>query len=112
MKGVSFMNNTKHFEFWPARLPKSLTVPKTTLFEDLEMTTRKYPDKVAMQYYGASYTYEEIYSEAQKLAGYLEHELGIQKQDKVLLFIQNSPQFLISFLLYYVFVLLLFPLIQ
>ncbi|MFD2639342.1 long-chain-fatty-acid--CoA ligase [Piscibacillus salipiscarius] len=91
------MNNTKHFEFWPARLPKSLTVPKTTLFEDLEMTTRKYPDKVAMQYYGASYTYEEIYSEAQKLAGYLEHELGIQKQDKVLLFIQNSPQFLISF---------------
>lgn len=91
------MKNSNHFEFWPARLPKSLTVPEVTIFENLEMTTRKYPNKIAFHYYGAPYTYREFFQEVEQLAGYLEKELGIQHQEKVLLFMQNSPQFLISF---------------
>lgn len=35
--------NSTHFQYWPARLPKTLTVPKTTLYENLVITTKKYP---------------------------------------------------------------------
>lgn len=91
------MKNTNHFEYWPSRLPKNLTVPETTLYENLEMSVRKYPDKIAFHYYGASYSYKEFFNEVEQLAGYLEKELDIKEKNNVLLFMQNSPQFVISF---------------
>lgn len=90
------MKNTKHFEFWPTRLPKSLTIPETTIYDNLTITAKKYPQKVAIQYYGQTYTYKKLLDEVNQLAGYLEKQLGVQKQDKVLLFMQNSPQYVIS----------------
>ena len=91
------MSNTAHYEFWPERLSKTLTVPKTTLVENLEMTTRKYPNNIAFQYYGGKYTYRQVYNEVEHLAGYLQHVLGVKKDEKVLLFMQNTPQYIISF---------------
>ncbi|MFD1350975.1 long-chain-fatty-acid--CoA ligase [Oceanobacillus caeni] len=91
------MRNTNHYKHWPLRLPKNLTVPQTTLYENLEMSTRKYPDKVAFHYYGASYSYKELFKEVESLAGYMEKEWGIKEKDNILLFMQNSPQFIISF---------------
>src|SRR5699024_3509468 len=40
------MRNTVHFDHWLPRVPKTLTVPETTLFDNLLMTVQKYPDKV------------------------------------------------------------------
>ncbi|HLR55106.1 MAG TPA: long-chain-fatty-acid--CoA ligase [Pseudogracilibacillus sp.] len=90
------MRNTVHFDHWLPRVPKTLTVPETTLFDNLLMTVQKYPDKVAIEYYGASMTYSKLLDEVEKLAGYLESKLNIQKGENVLLFMQNSPQFIIS----------------
>src|SRR5699024_1689028 len=87
----------RHFAFWPPRLAKTLTVPETTLYNNLEITTEKYPDKVAIQYYGRDITYAQLFDQVEKLAGYLENDLGIEKKEKVLLFMQNSPQFIIGF---------------
>ncbi|WP_068673320.1 long-chain-fatty-acid--CoA ligase [Oceanobacillus sp. Castelsardo] len=91
------IRNTNHYEHWPVRLPKNLTVPQTTLYENLKMSTRKYPDKIAFHYYGASYSYKEFLNEVERLAGYMENELGIKEKENILLFMQNSPQFIISF---------------
>ncbi|MFB4474870.1 long-chain-fatty-acid--CoA ligase [Oceanobacillus caeni] len=91
------MRNTNHYKHWPLRLPKNLTVPQTTLYENLEMSTRKYPDKIAFHYYGAAYSYMELFKEVESLAGYMEKELGIKEKENILLFMQNSPQFIISF---------------
>lgn len=90
------MKNTAHFEHWLPRVPQTLSVPETTLFDDLLTTVQKYPNKVAIEYYGASMTYSELLDEVEKLAGYLESKLNIQKGENVLLFMQNSPQFIIS----------------
>lgn len=90
------MKNTKHFEFWPKRLPKSLTIPETTLYDNLAISAKKYPQKIAIQYYGKTYTYKQLLDEVNQLAGYLENKLDVQKQDKILLFMQNSPQYVIS----------------
>ncbi|HSI67928.1 MAG TPA: AMP-binding protein, partial [Planococcus sp. (in: firmicutes)] len=89
--------NTAHFEFWPQRVSKTLTIPETTLFDNLLVTAKRYPDKEALVYYGARYTYRELLAEVESLAGYLEHEMKVASGERVLLFMQNSPQFLIGY---------------
>jgi fatty-acyl-CoA synthase len=41
-----------HFEFWPARVPRSLPLPETSVFDNLEVSARRYPEKAAIVYYG------------------------------------------------------------
>ncbi|MBA4536513.1 AMP-binding protein [Bacillus aquiflavi] len=91
------MKHQVHFKFWPPRMTKTLTVPETTLYENLLMTTKKYPQKIAIHYYGTSYTYKQLLNEVEALAYYLEKELRVKKGEHVLLFMQNSPQFIIGF---------------
>ncbi|MCH6264604.1 long-chain fatty acid--CoA ligase [Neobacillus citreus] len=88
---------TRHFEFWPERLPKTLPIPESTIYDNLEMTTKRYPNKTAIVYYGTEITYKQLHSEVNKLAGYLQKVLGVAKGDRVLLYMQNSPQYIIAF---------------
>lgn len=90
------MKNTAHFEFWPPRLAKTLTLPETTIYDNLAITAKKYPNKIAYDFYGGSATYSELLNETEKMAGYLEQECGVKTGDRVLLLMQNSPQFLVS----------------
>lgn len=86
-----------HYQFWPRRVSTSITVPETTLYDNLEITAKKYPNKEAIYYYGASYTYKELLAEVNALAGYLERVLEAKAGDKILLYMQNAPQFVISY---------------
>ncbi|WP_121662691.1 long-chain fatty acid--CoA ligase [Metabacillus litoralis] len=86
----------KYLEFYPKRVPKELTLPETTLIENLEISSRRYPDKTALNYYGKKISYRELYSEVLSLAGYLQAN-NVKKGDRVLLYMQNSPQWIISF---------------
>lgn len=90
------MSKNYHFKHWPARVSKTLSVPETTLYDNLVITAKKYPNKIAFHYYGTSLTYKELLRQVDVLAGYLENELKINKGENVLLFMQNSPQYLIS----------------
>lgn len=87
---------TRHFEHWP-KLPKSLTVPETSLYDNLEVSARRYPDREAISYYGGSLTYRRLLEEVNAVAGFLQHKLEVAPGEKVLLFMQNSPQFVISY---------------
>lgn len=89
--------STKHYQFWPKRLTKSLSVPETTLYDNLVVTARRYPKKDAIYYYGETYTYETLLREVNQLAGYLETKLNVNHGDRVILFMQNSPQYVIAF---------------
>jgi fatty-acyl-CoA synthase len=87
---------TLHFEHWP-KISKSLRVPATSLYNNLKVSAERYPDQIAIHYYGNQLTYEQLDAEVNALAGYLEHKLGVKTGDKVLLFMQNSPQFVIGY---------------
>ncbi len=87
---------TLHHEHWP-NLTKSLSVPETSLYENLKVTAKRYPGNLAIQYYGNSLTYQELDEQVTALAGYLQHKLGVSRGENVLLFMQNSPQFVIGF---------------
>ncbi|MGG3470639.1 long-chain fatty acid--CoA ligase [Neobacillus pocheonensis] len=87
---------TLHHKFWP-KISKSLKVPATSLYDNLKVSASRYPDQDAIYYYGNTLTYEQMDAEVNALAGYLQHKLGVQAGDKVLLFMQNSPQFIIGY---------------
>ncbi|WP_284037054.1 long-chain fatty acid--CoA ligase [Neobacillus sp. 114] len=88
---------TRHYEFWPKRLGTSLPVPKSTVHHNLEVTTARYPDKTAIIYYGTEISYKQLSNEVNRLAGFLQKNLGVSKGDRVALYMQNSPQYIISF---------------
>ncbi|HCJ28385.1 MAG TPA: long-chain fatty acid--CoA ligase [Pseudomonas sp.] len=87
---------TRHHAVWPEDLPKHLTVPETSLFANLEISARRFPGKTAIVYYDTLITYTELLREVEALAGYLQN-LGVAKGDRVLLYMQNSPQFTIAY---------------
>ncbi len=85
-----------HFDHWP-RTSKSLILPETSLYENLKVSAERYPDQIAIYYYGNAITYRELNEDVNSLAGFLQQKLGVKKDDRVLLFMQNSPQFVIGF---------------
>ncbi|MBU8908047.1 long-chain fatty acid--CoA ligase [Desertibacillus haloalkaliphilus] len=87
---------SEHFKFWPKRLPKSLSIPKTTVVDNLEVAARRYPKKTAIIYYGGEMSYQQLQSEVETVAAYLQ-TIGVSKGDRVILYMQNSPQYVISY---------------
>jgi fatty-acyl-CoA synthase len=87
----------RHFAHWPPGVPKSLAVPRTSLYYNLEVSARRYPEKAAIAYYGSSLSYAALEHEVTALAGYLQQRCGIARGDRVLLYAQNSPQFIIAY---------------
>lgn len=86
-----------YFNFWPKRIPHSLTLPKTNIYDNLEVSAKRYPKKTAVVYYGSEISYERLLDEVSRMAGYLKGELGVSKGDRVILYMQNSPQFVVAF---------------
>src|SRR5262249_10280663 len=60
-------------------------------------SARRYPNKPAIFYYGAPVSYARLEHEASALAGWLQNRCGVARGDRVLLYLQNSPQFVIGY---------------
>ncbi|WP_087972411.1 long-chain-fatty-acid--CoA ligase [Oceanobacillus rekensis] len=88
---------TRHYEHWPFRLTKQIVIPDTTIYNNLEISAKRYPENIAINYYGNKLTYKQLIKEVDAMAGFLQHELGVTKGDKVLLLMQNSPQYIIGY---------------
>ena len=74
-----------------------LIAPATNLFYNAEVSARRYPDKPFLVYYDTQVSFAAFHNEAERIAGYLEQVCGVQKGDRVLLLMQNSPQFIIGY---------------
>jgi len=86
-----------HFSHWPLRLPRELVVPETSLWFNLEVSARRYPDKAACVFLGRELSYRELHRQAEALAGWLQQVGGVQTGDRVALYLQNCPQFLVAY---------------
>jgi len=87
----------RHMKSWPEGVPHTIEVPECTLTENLRRTAAEVPDSAAVIYYGATLTYRELEDQVDCLAGWLDRTAGIRRGDRVLLYMQNSPQFIISY---------------
>src|SRR5690349_16614884 len=87
----------KHFEFWPRGLPHDLTVPATNLFYNATVAAARYPHKPFVVFFEGTLTFAQFKEQCEQLAGYLQHDCGVQQGDRVLLVMQNSPQFIVAY---------------
>ncbi|KJK16379.1 hypothetical protein UB46_36540 [Burkholderiaceae bacterium 16] len=88
---------TRHFAHWPAGVPRTLEVADCNLFSHLEDSATRVPDKPAVVFYGRQTTFRALHTAALSLAGYLQHHLSVRQGDRVLLLMQNCPQYMIAF---------------
>jgi fatty-acyl-CoA synthase len=97
MTGGSAGMSRKHHQFWPKALPSELTAPATNVFYNAEVSAARYPDKPFLIFYESPLTYAAFKDEAERMAGYLQQECAVARGDRVLLVMQNSPQFIIAY---------------
>ena len=87
----------RHAAVWPSRLPERLRPPATSLWANLQISAWRYPDKTALIFMGRHWSYSEVQQSAEQLAGHLAR-LGVARGDRVLLDMQNCPQWVIAHL--------------
>ncbi|HEX4417407.1 MAG TPA: long-chain fatty acid--CoA ligase [Kofleriaceae bacterium] len=87
---------TQHLQFWP-QVPRHLTIPETSLWVNAEISATRFPHKPCLNFYDSILTYAEFRREAERLAGYLQTVCGVRRGDRVGLYLQNSPQFVIGY---------------
>ena len=87
----------RHFSFWPKGHPRSMSIPATSVFYNAEVSAARYPDKPYLVFYDTPVSFAEFRDEAERIAGWLQQECGVKRGDRVLLFMQNSPQYVIGY---------------
>lgn len=90
------MKDKPWLEKYDPGVPEDITYPEVPLFGLLEETASKYPNSACTIFKGASLTYREMDELTNRLAAGLA-DLGIEKGDRVGLFMPNTPQFVIAY---------------
>ena len=86
-----------HYKHWPVGVPRQFPLPETSIYYNLEVAATRYARKTAIFYYGGKLSYAELKAQADALAGYLQQDCGVRRGDRVLLYMQNSPQFVVAY---------------
>ena len=91
------MSGAHHFQFWPPHSMYKLAVPATNLVYNAEVSARRYPDKPYLIFYDTAVTCSEFLGEVEHIAGYLQRHCAVRQGDRVLLYMQNCPQFVMAY---------------
>ncbi|WP_296901148.1 long-chain fatty acid--CoA ligase [Polaromonas sp.] len=84
-----------HYQVWPKRLPRAISPPVTSLWHNLAVSALRFPDKPALVFFDRVLSYTEVLQQAERLAATL-YRLGVRKGDRVVLNMQNCPQWVIA----------------
>lgn len=87
----------RHLPHWPVGVSKHLTLPETNVWFNAEVSAARFPDKPYIVFYDTAITFREFKEETERIAGYLEQVCGVKAGDRVLLYMQNSPQWMLAY---------------
>src|SRR5258708_26499485 len=82
---------------WPIGEPWHLPMPDGTLYDALARAADRRPHHPATAFYGAMLSYAELRHRVDAMAGFLQNACGIKRGDRVLIALQNSPQYVIAY---------------
>lgn len=68
-----------------------------TTYQAFEEVVRRSPNKIALIYLGEEYTFSKVHDMVLRLAASL-YEMGVEKEEKVIVYLYNLPQTIISWL--------------
>ena len=91
----SFPPHQRHYTVWPKRIPRNISAPATSLWHNLATNALRFPNKPALVFFDRTLTYSEVLNQAEALAATLAR-MGVQKGDRVVLNMQNCPQWVIA----------------
>jgi fatty-acyl-CoA synthase len=83
--------------FWPGAVAHDVGALPPTLTEALRQSAARRPGHTAIVFYGLKLSYATLLARVERMAGYLQQRCGVQRGDRVLLDMQNSPHFVIGF---------------
>ena len=86
----------RHFRVWPKGYPRTLDYPQTSLWFNAEVAAIRFPDRPFLVYYGTALSFGEFRFQAEAIAGWLQQRAGVARGDRVLVDLQNSPQFMLG----------------
>jgi len=77
-------------------VPQRVEVVAEPVWKLLERAAHSFPRRAALHYYGATLSYRDLHEQVDAFAAGLTG-LGVQKGERVALYLVNSPQFVISY---------------
>ena len=83
----------KHYD---PEVPTQLEYPRTPIYQLLDETAARYPDRPCANFFGRRFTYRQIKDYSDRLAAGIRN-LGVRAGDRVGLLLPNSPQYLIAY---------------
>ncbi len=82
--------------FYQEGVPPTVEVPPKSVSQAFDEATERAPDRPAVVFYGREITCRELREATDRLACAFS-DLGVQKGDRVALYLLNSPQFIIAY---------------
>ncbi len=79
-------------QYWPQGVAREISGYEKPLFSLLDDAAQKYPDLPYTVFNGAQRTFSQVQDAADRVANYL-HAQGIQKKDRVAIFLPNLPHY-------------------
>ncbi len=89
------MDRPWHDSYEP-NVPHSLNYPDTPLFQFIDNSAQRFPDKAALSFYGKDMSYAELEEQTMRFASALAR-LGVKKGDRVAVMLPNVPQCVIAY---------------
>jgi long-chain acyl-CoA synthetase len=81
---------------YPPSVPQHLEIPDLLLTELIAKSVDRWPDRTAIVYYGARWSYRRFWEESERFAAALARE-GVGPGDRVALYLPNTPAHPIAF---------------
>ena len=81
--------------YWPGRVPTRLTVPQTSVWDNIAINAQRYPDHTALVFFEQTISYRALVEMTERLAAHL-HRVGVRQGERVILLMQNCPQLVIA----------------
>lgn len=91
------MTTTHPASYWPEGLPRTLEIPARSIDSNLTETARRHGERTAILFQGRRISYARLQEMVTALAGVLQGEMNLTRGDRVLLYMQNSPQYVIAY---------------
>ncbi|MEM0315723.1 MAG: long-chain fatty acid--CoA ligase, partial [Archaeoglobaceae archaeon] len=81
-------------KFYDSGVPTTLEIPNIPIYKLYENTAKKFPDKVAFDFFGTKWTFRQILDASNKVASFLK-EMGVEKGDRIIVSLPNTPHYFI-----------------
>ena len=92
---TSFYEQKPWLKNYPSWVPPFLEVPQENMVQVLKRAVTRRGAQPAVYYFGRPISYEEVDKGSDSLAAALQ-DLGLQKRERVVFYMQNIPQFVIA----------------